>query len=137
MSRCYTMIRGIPHRPITISLIVNTVRVENFEGGKFRAFQILPYLEIFAGINSTFQRIIFVLSATHEKREIKNTSKFSTRTVSLSTMNNNQWFDIVIIMVIPRSKTLHLLMCSWYIIDTRTRPPSIHLTAHTVKNSMT
>ncbi len=28
-----------------------TVRVENFEGGKFRA---IPYLENFAGINSTF-----------------------------------------------------------------------------------
>ncbi len=44
-------------------------------------FKILPYLENFAGINSTFMCIIFVSSATHEKCEIKNTSKFSTRTV--------------------------------------------------------
>ncbi len=51
-------------------------RVENFV-----QFKILPYLENFAGINSTFHGIIFVSSATHEKREIKNTSKFSTRTV--------------------------------------------------------
>ncbi len=54
------------------------VRVENFV-----QFKILPYLENFAGINSTSHMyIIFVSSATHEKREIKNTSKFSTRTVA-------------------------------------------------------
>ncbi len=31
-----------------------TVRVENFEGGKFRAIKIVSYLENFAGSNSTF-----------------------------------------------------------------------------------
>ncbi len=37
-------------------------------------------------------------------------------------MNNNQWFDIIMVscvhsrtMLHPRSKMLHLLMCSWYI----------------------
>ncbi len=35
-------------------------------------FQILPYLENFAGINSTFH--VYKPSAIHEKREIKTTS---------------------------------------------------------------
>ncbi len=55
----------------------NISRVENFV-----QFKIVSYLENFAGSNST---LIFVSSATHEKREIKNTSKCSTRTVISST----------------------------------------------------
>ncbi len=51
-----------------------TVRVENFEGGKFRAIQDFAFLENFAGITSTC--IIFVSSATHEKREIKKPRNF-------------------------------------------------------------
>ncbi len=51
------------------------VRVEIFV-----QFKILPYFENFAGINSTFHVYNFLSSATHEKREIKNTSKCSTRT---------------------------------------------------------
>ncbi len=47
---------------------------ENFDGGKFRAIKILPYLENFAVLIPPSTCIIFVSSATHEKREIKNTS---------------------------------------------------------------
>ncbi len=57
----------------------NYTRVENFEGGKFRAIPDFALFRKFRGPTSTC--IIFVSSATHEKREIKTTSKFSTRTV--------------------------------------------------------
>ncbi len=50
--------------------------MENFEGGKFRA---IPDFQNFAGINSTFHVYNF-----REKREIKNTSKFSARLKQVS-----------------------------------------------------
>ncbi len=53
-------------------------------------FKILSYLENFAGSNSPSTCIIFVSLATHEKREIKNTSKFSTRTVR--TIEHTEYF---------------------------------------------
>ncbi len=53
-------------------------------GGKFRAIQDFALFRKFRGPPSTC--VIFVSSATHEKREIKNTSKISTRTVLLSTL---------------------------------------------------
>ncbi len=48
----------------------------------FVQFQILPYLENFAGINSTFHVYNFRVISHPRKREIKNTSKFSTHTVT-------------------------------------------------------
>ncbi len=54
--------------------LLTTVRVENFvqDFALFRKFQVLI---------PPSTCIIFVSSATHEKCEIKNTSKFSTRMV--------------------------------------------------------
>ncbi len=49
-------------------------------------FKILPYLEILRVLIPPSTCIIYVSSATHEKHEIKNTSKFSTRTVSRNKM---------------------------------------------------
>ncbi len=48
--------------------------MENFQDGKFRAIPDFALFRKFAGINSTFHVYNFRV-VTHEKREIKNTSK--------------------------------------------------------------
>ncbi len=52
-------------------------------GRKFRGVENSVQFKISQALIPLSTCIIFVSSATHEKREIKNTSKFSTRTVAL------------------------------------------------------
>ncbi len=67
-------------------LAVNLIYILHYRtGGKFRGWKISCNsrfcLRKFRGLIPPSTCIIFVSSATHEKREIKTTSKFSTRTV--------------------------------------------------------